>query len=71
MTYLLTGGVEMVAPWTPLGTEDYPKIKIDSVTGVQLDFTEGISSEIFSGSDCDVIGEAGYNIEAVKELLII
>jgi hypothetical protein len=71
VTFLLTDGLEMVAPWTHLSTEDYPMIKIDNATAMQLDFTEGISSEIFSGWDCDVTGEAGYNIGAVEELLMI
>lgn len=62
MSYLLSGGLEMVAPWTPLTTEDYPIIKIDNVTSIQLDFAEGIRSDIFSDTDCDVFGEVGFAI---------
>lgn len=61
MSYLLSGGLEMVTPWTPLTTEEYPMLKIEDTTAMQLDFTEG-NNVVFAEADCDVFGQAGYNV---------
>ncbi|KUJ06535.1 uncharacterized protein LY89DRAFT_603023 [Mollisia scopiformis] len=61
MSYLLSGGLEMVAPWVPEGYSDYPMVKIEDVPSIQLDF-EWPVSDIFDDADCDVFGEDGYTI---------
>ncbi|KAI1767922.1 hypothetical protein GGR53DRAFT_480172 [Hypoxylon sp. FL1150] len=60
-SYLLSGGLEMVAPWVPEGHIDYPMIKIDPVASLQMDFTQYASDE-FEEVDCDIYGETGFTI---------
>ncbi|KAJ4407286.1 hypothetical protein N0V82_009955 [Gnomoniopsis sp. IMI 355080] len=43
MSYLLSGGLEMVAPWVPELDPDFPMVKIDNVQAVQMDFSGSTS----------------------------
>lgn len=61
VSYLLSGGLEMVTPWTPDGHEDYPMVKIDKAPSLQMDFTAPASSS-FQATECDVFGEYGFTI---------
>ncbi|KAH8891555.1 hypothetical protein GQ53DRAFT_648717 [Thozetella sp. PMI_491] len=60
-SYLLSGGVEMTAPWIPQGYPDHTMIKVDRVPSVQLDFKASVDSK-FEESDCDLFGAPGYAI---------
>lgn len=59
MSYLFTGGLEMVAPWVPSEHTDYPMIKVDNAPAVQIDFSDVlvVDQEPFADSDCDVYGD--------------
>lgn len=61
VSYLLSGGLEMVAPWIPKGYDSFPMVKINSAPSVQLDFTDPVSGS-FLDSDCDVFGQLGFTI---------
>ncbi|KAF4967229.1 hypothetical protein FSARC_5208 [Fusarium sarcochroum] len=58
ISYLLSGGLSMVAPWIPVGHEGYPMVKIDNVTSIQLDFTERVDAG-FKDTDCNMFGQKG------------
>jgi hypothetical protein len=58
ISYLLNGGLSMVAPWLPAGYEDYSMVKIDIVISVQLEFTKTEDTH-FKEADCDIYGGAG------------
>ncbi|KAJ8128335.1 hypothetical protein O1611_g5298 [Lasiodiplodia mahajangana] len=61
ISYLLSGGLEYVAPWVPQGNDDHDLIKIGKVPSVQLDFETGPSSE-FLETECETFGEFGFTI---------
>lgn len=61
MSYLLSGGLEYVAPWVPQGNEDHDLVKIDKVPSVQLDFETSPSSK-FLETECETFGEFGFTI---------
>ena len=48
-SYLLTGGLEMVVPWTPHGYGDYSMAKIEQAPSTQLDFTSVTSGSFLDG----------------------
>lgn len=56
MSYLLSGGLEMVAPFTVSTAEDYPMVRITKVPTMQLDFAQDVRSNMFSDGDCDTFG---------------
>lgn len=60
MSYLFTGGLEMVAPWTPSGYDDFSLVKVENVPAVQIDFSGvlEIDQEPFQSSDCDIYGDS-------------
>lgn len=60
MSYLFTGGLEMVAPWIPERDPDFPMVKIDNAPAVQLDFsgTFEVDTRSFDDNDCDVYGDS-------------
>lgn len=64
MSYLFTGGLEMVAPWVPSEHTDYPMIKVDNAPAVQMDFSDvlQVDQEPFEDSDCDIYGDSATTI---------
>lgn len=64
MSYLFTGGLEMVAPWVPSEHTDYPMIKVDHAPAVQMDFQGvlDVDEEPFAEADCDVYGDSETTI---------
>lgn len=60
-SYLLSGGLEMVTPWNPLGYANYPLVKIDSVPTIQVEFDDLIDDD-FADADCDVFGASNTPI---------
>jgi hypothetical protein len=62
MSYLLSGGLMMVAPWTSKEYTGYPLVRIKKVPSVQLDFAWPLGNDIFDDSDCDIFGEYGTPI---------
>lgn len=61
VSYLLSGGLEMVAPWQNSEHAEYPMVKIHKAPSMQFDFSGPVDS-IFSESDCDVLGQQGFAI---------
>jgi hypothetical protein len=61
-SYLLSGGLEMVAPWARNPNPEYPMVKIERVPAVQLDFQGPQLDTHFEDGDCDVFGEEGFSI---------
>ena len=55
-SYLLSGGLSMVAPWVERGHPDYPLVKIRKTPSIQVDFS-GPTDDSFSASDCDLFGQ--------------
>ncbi|KAI0438358.1 hypothetical protein F4803DRAFT_569647 [Xylaria telfairii] len=60
-SYLLSGGLEYVAPWVPQGNDGHDLVKIDKVPSVQLDFETSPSSK-FLETECETFGEFGFTI---------
>ena len=61
MSYLLSGGLEMVAPWVPQGHIDHPLVKIEQVPSIQMDFG-WLVNDTFDDIDCDIFGEYGFRL---------
>lgn len=61
VSYLLSGGLEMVAPWQNSEHAGYPMVKIENAPSMQFDFSGPVDSA-FSESDCDVFGQQGFAI---------
>lgn len=61
VSYLLSGGLEMVAPWMPSGYDRHSMVRIDNAPAVQLDFW-GPADDGFLETDCDDFGKTGFNI---------
>ncbi|TGJ81959.1 hypothetical protein E0Z10_g6802 [Xylaria hypoxylon] len=61
MSYLLSGGLEYVAPWVPQGNNDHDLVRIDKVPSLQLDF-ESSSNSTFLETECETFGEFGFRI---------
>ncbi|KAJ4386439.1 hypothetical protein N0V93_009335 [Gnomoniopsis smithogilvyi] len=68
MSYLFSGGLEMVTPWIPKQDTDYPMVKIDNVQAVQMDFSGSTSIDtrlsLCNGTTGGICGSYGmqYNI---------
>lgn len=64
MSYLFTGGLEMVAPWSPAGYANFGLVKVDKVPAVQIDYSGvlDIDQEPFQTSSCDVYGDSDTSI---------
>lgn len=64
MSYLFTGGLEMLAPWAPLEDKDFGLVKADSVPAVQTDFSGvlDVDQDPFEDSNCDVYGDSDTTI---------
>ena len=64
VSYLLSGGLEMVAPWAPQANlfRDYPMVKIERIPAVQLDFQGPVQDSHFTDTECDIFGEPGVAI---------
>lgn len=64
MSYLFTGGLEMVAPWSPAGYDDFGLVKVDNVPAVQIDFSGvlDIDQELFQPLNCDIYGDSDTSI---------
>ncbi|KAK3395199.1 hypothetical protein B0H63DRAFT_556259 [Podospora didyma] len=60
-SYLLSGGLSMVAPWVRQGFDDHTLVKIANAPAVQLDFTGPVDSA-FGDADCDGFGQSGVKI---------
>ncbi|KAI0202467.1 hypothetical protein F4808DRAFT_449802 [Astrocystis sublimbata] len=60
-SYLLSGGLEYVAPWVPAGNDSHGLVRIDMVPSLQLDF-ETPSSAKFLDEDCENFGDEGILI---------
>jgi hypothetical protein len=61
MSYLLSGGLSMVAPWVRPGNLGYPLVRIENAPSMQLDFS-GTADAAFLDSDCDLFGRTGFAI---------
>lgn len=61
VSYLLSGGLEMVAPWNLPGHEEHTMIKVDNTPSIQMDFSAP-ASDMFLLTDCDDFGKSGFNI---------
>lgn len=59
--YLLSGGLEMVTPWTPVGHIDYPLVKIVNVPAIHMEVS-GSESYAFLNRDCNIYGASGTPI---------
>ena len=57
MSYILSGGLEMVIPWVPQGYDDHSMVMVKNVPSIQADFT-GPTMDRFNDSDCDVFGQS-------------
>lgn len=59
MSYLFTGGLEMVAPWVPERDPDFPMIKVHNAPAIQMDFSGStkVNTHSFDDTDCDVYGD--------------
>lgn len=77
MSYLFTGGLEMVSPWAPENYTDYPLVKIDNTPSIQMDFSGvyEIDAAQFPDDDCEVYGDPytsiGIQVCLTQELDII
>ncbi|KAI9158772.1 hypothetical protein HJFPF1_06770 [Paramyrothecium foliicola] len=60
-SYLLSGGLMMVAPWAPQAYPDYPMIKVAHAPSIQIDFTR-TAKDGFEDVECDDFGEDGTAI---------
>lgn len=56
ISYLLSGGLEMVAPWVPQGHPEYELVKVEHAPALQLDFAWPAGQDSFDKADCDVFG---------------
>lgn len=61
VSYLLSGGLSMVAPWQDHGLPEYPMVKVNGAPSMQFDFSGPIQTE-FPDGDCDVFGQHGFAI---------
>lgn len=61
MSYILSGGLEMVVPWVPEIHADHSMIMVGHVPSIQVDFT-GPVMDVFEDADCDVFGESQVTI---------
>lgn len=57
VSYILSGGLEMVVPWVPQVHHDHSLVMVKRVPSIQVDFT-GPTLDSFDDSDCDVFGES-------------
>jgi hypothetical protein len=55
-SYLISGGLELVTPWTPLNWSSYPFVRIKAAPSIHLEFTKLID-ETFSDADCEALGD--------------
>lgn len=62
LSYLLTGGVVMTAPWQPTGYPQYPLIKVPNLPAMQVEFDPFSSAENYTDVDCDVFGHDLYKV---------
>lgn len=64
MSYLFTGGLEMVAPWVTSEYTDYPMVKVDNAPAVQMDFSGVLEVDQvpFDDADCDIYGDSETTI---------
>ncbi|KAJ9144673.1 hypothetical protein NKR23_g5763 [Pleurostoma richardsiae] len=60
-SYLLSGGLEMVAPWVPQGYDGYGMVKIDHAPSIQIDFSRPMT-DTFEEEDCSLFGQTGSRI---------
>lgn len=61
MSYILSGGLEMVVPWVPQLHHDHSLVMVKRVPSIKADFT-GPVRDFFDESECDIFGEAGVAI---------
>lgn len=61
MSYILSGGLEMVVPWVPQANPDHSMVMVKRVPSIQADFT-GPVEDTFDPADCDVFGKSGVLI---------
>lgn len=61
MSYILSGGLEMVVPWVPQVHTDHSMVMVKRVPSIKVDFT-GPVMDTFEDSECDVFGESGVMI---------
>lgn len=61
MSYILSGGLEMVVPWVPQASPDHSMVMVKRVPSIQVDFT-GPVGDTFDAADCDVFGQSGMFI---------
>lgn len=59
VSYLITGGLEMLTPWLPEGFSDYRMARVSRAPSIQIDLEE-MSNSTFLDSDCDIFGETGF-----------
>jgi len=55
-SYILSGGLSMVAPWTPSGMPDYQLVRIPKVPAVQVEFRGRSGPKSFATDDCMLFG---------------
>ncbi|KAK1836854.1 hypothetical protein QBC39DRAFT_429866 [Podospora conica] len=63
-SYIISGGLSMVAPWTPDGNPDHPLVRIRDVPTIQAEFEGRSGPKSFSNRDCLLLGSERSHISA-------
>ncbi|KAK4443151.1 hypothetical protein QBC34DRAFT_311616 [Podospora aff. communis PSN243] len=63
-SYILSGGLSMVAPWTPPGNPDHQLVSIPEVPTVQAEFNGRSGPKSFQPDDCVLFGSNQTHIAA-------
>jgi len=55
-SYIVSGGLGMVAPWTPLGNPDHQLVRIPEVPAIQVEFQGRSGEKTFNSDECVLFG---------------
>lgn len=63
-SYIISGGLSLVSPWTPAGYPDHPLVRIRDVPTMQAEFQGRSGPKSFSDVDCLLFGSERSRIAA-------
>lgn len=63
-SYVVSGGLSLVGPWTPPGNPDHMLVRIKNVPTIQAEFKGRSGAKSFSDSDCLLFGSNRTRIAA-------
>lgn len=63
-SYIISGGLSLVSPWTPAGNLDHPLVRIRDVPTMQAEFQGRSGPKSFSDGDCLIFGSERSRIAA-------